>query len=410
MTAARVVITGAGAFSPCGAGADALWQAARDGVSAIGDIRFNEIPNQLVTRAAAVSPALYDAHKNGSRARLQDRVTGFALIAAEEAARQARLTPDDYDDGFGVIVGSGFGGAETLDTNYVKFAENALGTGSPRMDPMCIPKIMANAAASWISMTYGARGPVYCNSTACSSASQSIGLAYGLLKAGIIDRCFAGGTEACVVPGVFRAWEILRVLSPDQCRPFSADRNGMLLGEGAGILVLETLDAALARGATPIAEVAGYGTTSDAGDLLRPDPDGAAASMSKALRDAGLRPGDIGYVNAHGTATIANDLSETKAMRQVFGDAFDGLAVSSTKPVHGHALGAAGALETIITLRALTDQLAPPSGNFNARDPAIGFEPVQGEARALATDYCLTNSFAFGGINASLILGSAARL
>ncbi|MDJ0827221.1 MAG: beta-ketoacyl-[acyl-carrier-protein] synthase family protein [Rhodobacter sp.] len=410
MTGARVVITGAGAFSPCGAGADALWAAARDGVSAIGEIKFDAIPNQLVTQAAAVAPALYEAHKNGARARLQDRVTGFALIAAEEAARQAGLGPDDYGEGFGVIVGSGFGGAETLDTNYVKFAENALGTGTPRMDPMSIPKIMSNAAASWISMTYGARGPVYCNSTACSSASQSIGLAYQLIKAGVIDRCFTGGTEACVVPGVFRAWEILRVLSPDACRPFSADRNGMLLGEGAGILVLETLEAARARGAEPIAEIVGYGTTSDAGDLLRPDPGGAAASMARALADAGLQPSEIGYVNAHGTATVANDLSETQAMRQVFGEAFDALAVSSTKPVHGHALGAAGALETIITLRALTDGLAPPSGNFNSLDPAIGFEPVHGEARPIDTAYCLTNSFAFGGINASLILGSAARL
>jgi len=209
---------------------------------------------------------------------------------------------------------------------------------------------------------------------------------------------------------VFRAWEVLRVLSPTLCRPFSRDRNGMLLGEGAGILVLETLASAQARGATPLAEIVGYGTTSDAGDLLRPDPVGASASMTRALKDAGLHPADIGYVNAHGTATVANDVSETKAMRAVFGDAFDALPVSSTKPVHGHALGAAGALETIITLRALTDQLAPPSGNFTTIDPAIGFEPVTGQARPIKSDFCLTNSFAFGGINASLILGHPSRL
>jgi len=254
-------------------------------------------------------------------------------------------------------------------------------------------------------MTWGATGPVYCNSTACSSASQSIGMAYHMVRAGIMRACITGGTEACVVPGVFRAWELLRVLTPDLCRPFSRDRSGMMLGEGAGILVIETLDSARARGAEILAEIAGYGTSSDAGDLLRPDPVGAAASMSKALADAGLGAGDIGYVNAHGTATVANDVSEADAMRQVFGADFAALAVSSTKPVHGHALGAAGALESIVTLGALRDQLAPPNLNFTEIDPKIGFQPVLDRASPLSTGFCLSNSFAFGGINASLIFG-----
>jgi nodulation protein E len=184
----------------------------------------------------------------------------------------------------------------------------------------------------------------------------------------------------------------------------------MLLGEGAGILVLETLESAQERGATILAEIAGYGTTSDAGDLLRPDFRGAASAMSKAMTDAGLSAGQVGYANAHGTGTVANDISETKAMREVFGDSFDSLAVSSTKPVHGHALGAAGALETIITMNSLIHQLAPPSVNYTTLDPAIGFEPVQGEARPIQTGFCLSNSFAFGGVNASLILGHASRL
>ncbi len=410
MTDRRIVITGAGAFSPCGSGVDALWTAARDGRSGARELRFDTIPDQKVTRAAYISDAEYEAAATGAKPRFQDRVTGFALVAAAEAVAQAGLSDEHFGEECGVIVGSGFGGAETLDINYRKFSEQHLTGVTQRMDAMSIPKIMTNAAASWISMTYGARGPLYCNSTACSSASQSIGLAYQLMKGGAMDRCITGGTEACVVPGVFRAWEILRVLSPDACRPFSRDRNGMMLGEGAGVLVLETLEAAEARGATPLAEIVGYGTTSDAGDLLRPDPDGAARSMSRAIRDAGVDPSEIGYVNAHGTATVANDLSETQAMRNVFGNAFEGLAVSSTKPVHGHALGAAGALETIITLESLRAGLAPPSGNFNETDPAIGFEPVHGEAREYAQDFALTNSFAFGGINASLILGSAARL
>ncbi len=410
MTQSRVVITGTGAFSPCGAGADALWRAAKDGVSAAQQVHFDAIADQKVTLAAPIPAQLYDAHADIVRPRMQDRVTGFALIAAAEAVAQAGLSEDDFGDDCGVIVGSGLGGAETIDTNYMRFAAHTYGATAPRLDAMSVPKIMANAAASWISMTWGARGPLYCNSTACSSASQSIGLAYQLVRSGAMTRCITGGTEACIVPGVFRVWELLRVLSPDACRPFSRDRNGMMLGEGAGILIVETLEAARARGAEPLAEIVGYGTTSDAGDLLRPDPVGAAGAVTRALADAGLTPDDIGYVNAHGTATVANDLSETAAMRQVFGGAFDALAVSSTKPVHGHALGAAGALETIITLHSLRAHLAPPSGNFSEIDPAIGFAPVTGAPRGYAQDFALTNSFAFGGINAALILGSATRL
>jgi nodulation protein E len=405
MTNTRVVITGAGAMSPCGAGADALWAAARDGISAARDFEFDAVLNQRVTRGARITDDMFLPHAVNHKPRFQDRITAFALIAADEAVRQAGLTQDAFDDEFAVIVGSGFGGGETLDQNYITFGRQDM-----RMDPMSIPKIMTNAAASWISMTYGTRGPIYCNSTACSSASQSIGLAYQLMKAGIFRRCMTGGTEGIIVPGVFRAWEVLRVLSPTLNRPFSRDRDGMMLGEGAGIFVLETLDAALERGATPLAEIVGYGTTSDAGDLLRPDFRGAASSMSKAMSDAGITPDQIGYVNAHGTGTVANDLSETKAMRAAFGDAFDGIAVSSTKPVHGHALGSAGALETLITLKSLVDQLAPPSVNFTTLDPAIGFEPVHAEARPIRSDFCLTNSFAFGGINASLILGHPSRL
>jgi len=400
MTQHRVVITGVGAYSSCGKGADTLWAAARDGISGVRDLDFDELPNQRVMHAAHIPNDVFLEHAVGNNTRFQDRFSGFGLIAADEAVRQAGLGKDDFDENFGVVVGSGFGGADTLEINYLAYAN-----GNARIDPMSVPKIMTNAAASWISMTYGARGPVYCNSTACSSSSQSIGLAYQLMRAGIMRRCLTGGAEALIVPGVFRSWEVLRVLTPTVCRPFSQDRNGMVLGEGAGILVLETLEAAQERGATILAEIVGYGTSSDAGDLLRPDPDGAARAMSGAMKDAGIGPAEVGYANAHGTGTVANDLSETNAMRQVFGGAFDDLAVSSTKPIHGHALGAAGALEAIVTLGALKHQLAPPTATFTTLDPNIGFEPVHGPARAIKTQYCLSNSFAFGGINASLIFG-----
>ena len=402
MTDQTVVITGMGAISTCGAGADTLWAAARDGRSGIKDVAFGR-HEQRVKIAAPVRADFIEAHKVHDRPRLQDPVTHMALIAADEAMTQAELQDVALNDRTGVIVGSGFGGAETLDTNYTIYGHDP----SDRMDPMSIPKIMTNAAASWISMTWGAKGPVYCNSTACSSASQSIGLAYQMVKSGMLDRCITGGTEMCVMPGVFRAWELLRVLSQTACRPFSRDRNGMMLGDGAGILVLESKAAALARNAPILAEVVGYGTSSDAGDLLRPDPDGAKRSMEQALATGGLDPSDIGYVNAHGTATVANDVSETQAMRSVFGSAFEALKVSSTKPVHGHGLGAAGALEAIVTINALRDGLAPPNLNFSEIDPKIGFAPVLDRAAPIEASYAMSNSFAFGGINASLIFGKA---
>jgi nodulation protein E len=278
----HVVITGLGAISTCGAGAQTLWQAARDGVHGAKETLFARNPTQKVKIAAPVDPALVDAMKVHERPRLQDPVSHMALIAAEEAMQQAGLTDAPQGERTGVIVGSGLGGAETLDTNYWSYAT----APDARVDPMTVPKIMANAAASWISMTYGATGPIYCNSTACSSATQSIGLAYHMVKSGMIDRAICGGTENCVIAGTFRAWEVLRVLSPEACRPFSRDRNGMMLGEGAGILVIETRAAAEARGAEILAELCGYGTTSDAGDLLRPNPESAAQAMKRALAEA----------------------------------------------------------------------------------------------------------------------------
>jgi nodulation protein E len=262
---------------------------------------------------------------------------------------------------------------------------------------------MTNAAASWTAMEFGVTGPTLCISTACASATQSIGLAMQMVRAGIVERCIAGGAEALLAAAVFRAWEVLRVMTPTLCRPFSQGRDGMMLGEGAAMLVLETEEAALARGAPILAEIAGYGTTSDAGDLLRPDPAGAAAAMAAAIADAGLAPADIGYVNAHGTGTVANEQSETEALRRVFGQDLAGLAVSSTKPIHGHALGAVGAIEMIVAINALRERIAPPTINFLGVDDKLGIDPVGNVARPFSGDAVMSNSFAFGGINASLV-------
>ena len=395
----RVVITGMGAVSACGLGADRLWQAARDGLSGVGPIAFESMPRQQVKNAASISPEDIAAVWASAKPRAQDRVTAIALAAAREAVAQSGLVPDQLGPSCGVIIGCGYGGAETNDRNVTAFARDPLA----RVDPMSIPKIMTNAPASWVGMEFGARGMTMCISTACSSATQSIGMAALMIRHGLLTRCIAGGSEALLAPSVFRAWEVLRVMTAGLCRPFSEGRDGMVIGEGAGIFVLESLESAQERGATIIAEIAGYGTTGDAGDLLRPDPAGAAAAMTAAIADAGLTPADVAYVNAHGTGTVANEASETQALRSVFGQRLETTLVSSTKPIHGHALGAAGALEFLITVKALVEQVAPPTINFSAVDPSLGIDPVANVARAFVGDACMSNSFAFGGVNASLV-------
>lgn len=395
-----VVVTGMGAVSACGRGADRLWTATRDGRSAVGDVGFPRIRRQQVKRAARIADVDVEALTADAKPRFQDRTTILGLAAAREAVAQAGLGKDDFGARCGVVVGSGFGGAETLERNYIRFVEDP----ASRSDVMAIPKIMTSSTASWVAMDFGATGPVLCISTACSSATQSIGIAADLVRTGVVDRCLAGGAESLLFDGVFAAWEALHVMTVTRCRPFSRERNGMVLGEGAGIVVLEAADAARARGAEVLAELVGYASTCDASDLLRPDPAGATACIRGAIGSAGIDPTRIGYVNAHGTGTVANDVAETEALRAAFGDAFDGLAVSSTKPIHGHALGAAGALEFIVTVSALRAQVAPPTIDFLGVDPKIGFEPVPNVARPFAADAAMSNSFAFGGINAALVV------
>ena len=397
----RIVVTGQGAVSSCGIGAQALWQSARDGISGVKPVTFEDIENQRVSEAAVLS--VEDRAKVDDIMgphRMRDPFATWAILAAREAVGQAGLDTGDFGDRCGVVIGSGFGGGTTLDQNYMSFGKER----KMRLDPMAIPKIMNNAAASWVSMEFGATGPVYCPSTACSSGSQAIGLGVQLLRAGAMDRCLVGGSEVSVVAGVFRVWELLRVMTAGKNRPFSKDRNGMTLGEGAAVLVLETLESAQARGAEILCEIAGFGTNSDAGDLLRPNSDRAVACMQLALADAGLAPEDIGYVNAHGTGTVANDITEATALRGVFGEDLSGLEVSSTKPIHGHCLGSAGALELIVALNALREQIAPPTINFNEIDPKIGLEPVPNVSKPISTKAVMSNSLAFGGINATLVV------
>lgn len=398
----RVFVTGLGAVTALGLGADSLWAATRDGRSGVSEIALPRTVNQLVKRAAHLPGFDAASLLAPEVVRSTDRFAQMAIVASQEAIADAgwdRAQP--LGPRAAVLVGSGIGGASTSDIEHYKFYQSR-----ERTDPMTIPKVMPNAAASQLSMAFGARGMSLAISSACSSASQAIGLGLMLLRQGMADRALVGGSECLITPATFRAWETLRVMTLRECRPFSAGRDGMTLGEGAAMLMLETEASARARGARPIAELAGFGTTSDAGDIVRPDAAGAARAMEAALADAGLDAADVGYVNAHGTGTILNDRAESEALRRVFGGHLDRLAVSSTKPVHGHTLGAAGALELLITVRALEHGIAPPTINWLEPDRDCIPDPVPNAARAVAMSAAMSNSFAFGGINASLIVRS----
>jgi nodulation protein E len=302
-----------------------------------------------------------------------------------------------------IVTGSCVGGQSTEDIGFqelYKFARN-------RVHPLTIPKTMANAGASHISMEFGITGPSFTISTACSSAGHAIGQAFQMIRTGQTDLAITGGSEATFSVGILKAWEAMRVVSPDTCRPFSKDRRGMILGEGGAMLVLEPLEAAVARGVRIHAEIVGCGMSSDACHITQPSSEGAARAMRAALRDAGLRPEQIGYINAHGTGTAANDSSEAAAIRAVFGAHVDRLAVSSTKSMHGHTLGAAAALEGLATVLALRDGVLPPTANFNERDPECDLDVIPNQAREAQVEWALSNSFAFGGLNAVLALRRA---
>ncbi len=395
----RVAISGMGAVSAAGLGVPALWQAVSAGKSQVHpfDIRQDEI---LRVRIAAMvhgfDPTKYLSEQEIRRC---DRFTQFAHVAANEALAEARLASEAIaGPRTAIIIGTGIGGINTIDDGYFAFYEE--GT---RINPLTIPRMMASSATSHISITHKITGPCFTVTSACSSASQSIGVGLQMVRAGMVDRAIVGGSEASITTATMRSWELLRVLSPDMCRPFSKNRNGLVLGEGAGIVVLESEQSLEKRGGTPLAWLTGYGTSSDARDILQPDVDGAASAMRAALADAGIEPGAIGYINAHGTGTVLNDINEALALRQVFGGIIDTIPVSSTKSVIGHTLGASGGLELIIAVKSLLENIVPPQINFAEPDPKCAlFLPTEGPLpRPLSV--VLSNSFAFGGINASLI-------
>jgi nodulation protein E len=396
MSLRRVAVTGIGVVSPYGDTFGEFWTGMAAGKSAIramtrvpsGSLRF---PN--AAEAAEFNPLRHFDEKEAS---FLDRFAQFAAVAAREAVKASGLKIDGRR--CAIVTGSCSGGQTTEDVNFHSFY--AL---KGRVSPLTIPMVMANAGASRISLEFGITGPVFTISTACSSSNHAIGQAFSMVRSGVADMAITGGSEAPFSLGFLKSWEAMRVVSPDTCRPFSRDRRGLILGEGAAMFVLEPLEAARARGAPIWGEIAGFGMSSDAHHLTQPRAEGAAQAMRAALADAEAASEDIGYINAHGTGTQANDATEVEAIRAVFGAHAEKLPVSSTKSMHGHALGAAGALEAAATLAAMRGGLIPPTANFTEPDPACDLDVVPNHTREAEFRWAMSNSFAFGGLNAVLV-------
>lgn len=404
MTARQVVVTGLGIVSPIGQDLASFEEALFAGRCGIGPITTLPTDRLAIRIAAEVRGFDPDAHFDPRRLGLLDRMSQFALVAARQAVAASGLTfTSDLGEALGgraaTILGTGVGGIGTLDDAFHRlYAEDAA-----RLHPFTIPRQMVSAPTSHLSMEFGLTGPAFTASSACASAGHAIAMAFQMVRAGMAEVAVTGGAEASLSVGALKGWEAMRVVSPDGCRPFCRTRNGMVLGEGAAILVLETLEHARARGADILAEVAGAGLSADASDITTPDADGAARAMRAALADAGLDAEEVGYLNAHGTGTAANDATEARAIHAVFGEHARRLTVSSTKSMVGHPLGSAGALEAVATILALRRQTAPPTIGVVEPDPACALDVVPGEARALAgLNAALSNSFAFGGLNAVL--------
>jgi nodulation protein E len=401
----RVAITGMGAINALGHDAAATWSAMREGRSAIGPITNIATDLLLVKIAAEVRD--YDplGHFDSKRLILLDRVSQFALIAAREAIAQAGLEfrASGLGERTACIIGTGIGGENSHNEQSSRF----YGDKNPRVHPLAIVRVMANAPACHVGMEFGLTGPSFAVVSACASANHAMGQAFEMVRSGKVDFAVTGGSEACVTVPTIKAWEAMRVTADDTCRPFCKQRRGMVLGEGAGIFVLEEYEHARQRGATILAEFAGSGMSADAGDIVLPSETGAAKALAAALADARLAADDVDYINAHGTGTPANDPTESKAIRRVFGARADQLAVSSTKSMHGHALGAAGAIELIAAIGALREGVVPPTANFIDPDPDCDLDYVPNTARQMPVRAALSNSFAFGGLNAVVALKRA---
>lgn len=400
----RVAITGAGTINALGHDVPSTLAAMREGRCGIGPLDFRDVERLSVRIGGQVRDWDAETQFNRQEIALFDRFTQFTMLAAKQAVEQSGL---DFRGKLGldcgVVLGTAGGGVTTWDENYRTVYEE----GKNRVHPFVVPKLMNNAAASHVSMEWSLRGPSFTVATACASSNHAMGLAFQMVRSGAARAMITGGSEAMLCFGGIKAWEGLRVMSKDACRPFSANRNGMVQGEGAGVFVFEEWEHAKARGAEILAEVAGFSMTSDAADIVMPGQAGAQRAIAGALADARMAPEDVGYVNAHGTGTAANDKTECAAVAHAFGHHADRLMMSSTKSMHGHLIGGTGAVELLACIMALKDGVIAPTIGYEEPDPECALDVVPNVARERAVTAVLSNAFAFGGLNAVLALRKA---
>ena len=402
----RVVLTGQGVVTPIGTGVDNFWPALKQGACGIDEVTSFDTDDLYITIAGEVKDFEPKERLPSKQFLLADKYSQFAGSAAHEAVQQSGMeVPLKDEEAYraACIVGSGIGGITTMEFSYkMLFRE-----GKRATHPLTLLRTISSSAAAHISIEYGIRGPVYGIVSACSTAPHAVGTVYRMIREGLIDLGICGASEASLAWGTTRAWQAMRVLSPDGLWPFSGTRNGTVLGEGAGLFVLEEYERAKARGATILAELVGYGMTSDAADMVNPSIEGASTAMQMALDDARLSPDSINYINAHGTATTVNDINETRAIRRVFGKAAEKLSISSTKSMHGHLLGAGGGVEAVATVQAMRENFAPPTIGLSEPDPECDLDYTPNKGRKREITYAMSNSFAFGGLNAVLVFGPA---
>ena len=397
----RVVITGAGTINPLGHDVAATFDAMKNGRCGIGPLDIRDVDRLSIQIGGQVRDYDETTHFNRQQIAIYDRFTQFTLLAARQAIAQAGLVfAGDLADQSGVILGTSGGGLNTQDENYRVVYEE----GKNRVHPFIVPKLMNNAAVSQVSMEFNLRGPSFTVATACASSNHAMGQAFNMVRSGMAKVMVTGGSESMLCFGGIKAWEGLRVMSRDACRPFSATRNGMVQGEGAGVFVFEDYYHAKARGAHILCEVAGFAMSSDASDIVMPSKQGAARAIAGALKDAKVNPDQIGYINAHGTGTAANDKTECAAVADVFGAHADKLMISSTKSMHGHLIGGTGAVELLACLMALCEGVIAPTIGYEESDPECALDVVPNEARDADVDVVLSNAFAFGGLNAVIAL------
>ncbi len=397
----RVVITGAGTINALGQDVASTMEAMREGRCGIAPLELRDLERLQIQIGGQVKGFEADGRFNRQQMSLYDRFTQFTLAAAAEAIGQSGLTfSGDLAARSGVVLGTAGGGVSTWDDNYRAVYED----GKNRVHPFVVPKLMNNAAASHVSIEHNIKGPSFTVSTACASSNHAMAQAFALVRSGMAPVMITGGSESMLCFGGVKAWEGLRVMSKDACRPFSANRNGMVQGEGAGIFVFEDYEHARARGADILCEVIGAAMSSDASDIVMPSKNGAARAMAGALRDAGLDRSEVGYINAHGTGTAANDKTECAAVADVFGPHADQLMISSTKSMHGHLIGGTGAVELLACIMALRDGVIAPTIGYQEPDPECALDVVPNQARAAPVQVALSNAFAFGGMNAVIAL------